>query len=288
MAGVDFDAYEAAGWEDRAAAYRDFFPALTARIAPVLLDAAGVGPGCRVVDVACGPGEVAAACAIRGARVVGLDIADSMVGLARARHPHVEFRRGDAHSLPFGDGSLDAVLGNFAIMHFGRPERAMSEFVRVLAPGGAVALSTWDAPARARFVGVFVDAVAAAGAGPPASVPDGPPFFRFAGEGEFFRLLSGAGLGDVAVRTVSFVRRFGSADELWDGMLGATVRTRDLILGQPAEMQARIRSEYDRLVSGYAAADGALEMPVSVKVASGRLVRPGGGPAGNAIVEHFR
>jgi hypothetical protein len=146
----------------------------------------------------------------------------------------------------------------------------VTEFVRVLSPGAHLALSTWDNPERARFIGVFVDAVAATGAQAPPSIPDGPAFFQFADQERFADLLSGAGLIDVTVRTVAFTHRFTSADDLWDGILGATVRMRDLVLGQPAEVQSRIRARYDELVAGYVAADGRLEMPVSVKVASGR------------------
>lgn len=271
MASTAFDTYEADGWEHRATAYAAFFGPLTGRVADALMDAAGVAAGHRVVDVGCGPGQVAAACAARGAGVVGVDIAHGMVALARNLHPDVEFRQGDAYHLPFPDGSTDAVLGNFMILHLGHPERGIAECVRVVAPGGAVALSTWDVPARCRLVGVFVDAMNAVGAHPPEHIPAGQPFFRFADEGELTRLLSGAGLGDVRVRTVEFSQRFRAADELWDGLVGGTVRMRDLVVGQTTEVQARIRAAFDRLVAAYRAADGTLTVPVSVKVAAGRV-----------------
>jgi SAM-dependent methyltransferase len=106
--------------------------------------------------------------------------------------------------MPFRDGSMDAVVGNLAILHFGQPERAAAEFARVLAPGGALALSTWDKPERARLVGAMYDAVSEVGATPPPHLPPGPPFFRFADEAEFARLLRDAGLTKVEVTTVEF------------------------------------------------------------------------------------
>jgi SAM-dependent methyltransferase len=264
-----FNAFEAAGWDERADGYHRFFGTLTARVIEQLLDAAKVERGRRVLDVASGPGYVAAACAVRGADVVGVDVAGEMVALARRLRPEIDFRQADAERLPFADGAFDAVVANFFILHVGRPEQAAVELARVLAPGGRLALSTWDAPERARLQGVFVDAVAEVGAQPPPHIPPGPSFFRFADEGEFARLLGDAGLGDVDVRTVAFTHRFASGDALWNGLLAGTVRTRALVLAQPEDVQARIRAAFDRLVRPYATKDD-LEIPVSVKLASGR------------------
>jgi SAM-dependent methyltransferase len=265
-----FDAYEAAGWDQRATAYADFLGPVTARVAEPLLNAAHVGAGTRVVDVGSGPGQITAACAARGARAVGVDVAPGMVAHARASHPGLEFRLGGAYRLPVPDGSQDAVVGNFVVLHLGEPERALADVVRVLRPGGRLALSTWDAPGQARIVGVFADAVTAVGAGPPPGMPDGPPFFRYADAGLFAELLAGAGLTGVGVDTVRFTHRFAGPDALWDGLTGAAVRTGALILGQPAAIQARIRAAYDEAVAAYRTPDGALDLPVSVRLAYGQ------------------
>jgi SAM-dependent methyltransferase len=263
-----FNAFEAAGWEQRATSYHRSLGQLTGRAIGPLLDAAEVRPGMRVLDVATGPGQAAAAGAARGATAVGVDIAHEMVVLARSLHPDVTFVAGDGERLDFADGSFEAVVGNFAILHFGRPERAAAEFARVLVPGGRVALSTWDDPGTGRLPGLFFDAVAEVGATPPPDVPPGPPFFRFADPAEFTRLLTGAGLTDVSVRTVAFTYRF--VGSLYDCLLEGTVRARALVHGQPEPTQARIRAVLDRLSREYATPDGALDLPVSVKIASGR------------------
>lgn len=264
-----FNAFEAAGWERRADGYHDFFGSITTRVIEQLLDAADVERQVRVLDVGSGPGYVAAACAVRGADVVGVDVAAEMVSLARRLQPELEFRQGDAERLPFADGSFDAVLGNFLVLHVGRPDRVAAELARVLASDGRLALTTWDIPERARLLGVLVDAVAEVGAQPTADVPAGPPIFRFADESEFARLLASAGLGDVDVQTVAFTYRSASSDELWNGLIRGTVRTRALVLAQPEGVQAQIRAAFDRLVRPYATTSG-LEIPVSVKLASGR------------------
>jgi SAM-dependent methyltransferase len=265
-----FNAFEAGGWERKSAGYDEFFGRITSRLVDPLLDAAEVKAGDRVLDVATGPGYVAARAAERGAEVIGIDIAASMVDLARARNPGIEFRRGDAESLSeFEDGSFDAVVANFLVLHLARPERAAAELARVLAPGGRLALTAWDVPDKARFLGVFLDAVAEAGASAPGEIPKGPDFFRFSVDQEFAALIGGAGLDDVEVRAVSFVLHSPSTDDLWNGLLGGTVRTSALIEGQSADIQQHIREAFERVIGPYRSDQG-LELPVSVKLASGR------------------
>ena len=267
-----FDAFEAAGWEERAEGYDRFLGSITSRLAEPLLDAASVGPGTRVLDVATGPGYLAGRAAEGGARVTGVDVAAAMLALAARSHPGIEFREADAQALPFEDQSFDAVLGNFVILHLGRPEQAAGEFARVLAPGGKVALTTWDQPDRARIIGVFLDAIAEAGAIPPQDIPKGPDFFRFSRGEEFDALLAEHGLEDRQVDTIAFTHRVSTADELWDGLLAGAVRTSALIERQPEATRRRIREAFDRLVEQYRHGD-ALELPVSAKLAAGR--KPG-------------
>jgi SAM-dependent methyltransferase len=267
-----FNAFEAAGWQRQAPTYDDFFGRLTSRLVDPLLDAADVGPGSRVLDVATGPGYAAAGAVERAATVIAVDVAPAMVGLARQRHPDIDVRQADAEALPFEDAAFDAVVSNFVVPHLGRPERAVGELVRVLDDGGTLALTTWDAPERMRLLGVFLDAFAEAGATPPDDLPVGPPLFRFAVDEQFAALLSGCGLTDIAVGTIAFAHPVSSADELWDGMLSGTVRTSALYLGQPEQTRHRIRAAFDRLILDHQQADQ-LEFPVSVKLASGRVRR---------------
>lgn len=267
-----FNAFEAGGWEQKAAGYDHFFGRITGQLVDPLLDAASVGAGTRTLDLATGPGYVAARAAERGASVVGVDVAEAMIHLARRLQPQLDFRQADAHELPFEDDSFDAVVANFLLLHLGRPEQAMAGFVRVLSPGGMVALTVWDLPERARFLGVFLDAVAEAGATPPEDLPTGPDFFRFSVDEEFDALMRDHGLEDRVVRRIQFSHRVASADELWDGLLGGTVRTSALIMRQPEETRLRIRDAFDRLVGPYQHGDF-LELPVSVKLAAGR--KPG-------------
>jgi len=263
-----FTAFEAAGWERQAPTYDDVMGRITSRLVGPLLEAAGVQQGSRVLDVATGPGYAAAAAADLGAAVVGVDMAPAMVELARRLHPTVEFRVAQAEALPFEDDSFDAVVSNFVAPHLSRPELAVAELVRVLRGGGRLALTTWDAADRMRFLGVFLDSFAEVDATPPPDIPAGPAFFQFADDEKFAKLLTGSGLNGVEIATVAFDHHIQSADELWQGMLGGMVRTSATFLSQSEQTREKIRTAFDRLVLDYRR--GAwFEVPVSVKLASG-------------------
>lgn len=265
-----FRDFERAEHDEIADGYRNFFTAVTDYAIEPLLDAAAVGPGVRVLDVATGPGVLAFRAANRDASsVVGVDLSPQMVRLAVAAYPGVVFREADAEDLPFPDRSFDAVVSNFGIGHFPRPERALGEFVRVVTQGGVIAVSWWDVPARHRVNGIFFDAMNEAGAWLPPEVPAGPPMFRFSDDEELSDALRSVGLAEVGVRAFSFTHLLASQEELWNGIVGGTVRTSIGIRRQPKVVQDRIRAAFDRLVQAYDK-NGGISLPVAFKIASGR------------------
>ena len=270
---IDADAFrdfERDAHDEIADGYRRFFTAVTDHAVEPLLDAAVVRAGKRVLDVATGPGVVAFRAASRGAAAVtGIDLAPRMLELAAEQYPRIDFRQADAENLPLADHSFDCVVSNFGLGHFPCPERALSEFVRVLTPGGNVAVSWWDVPARHRVMGIFFDAINEAGATPPTELPTGPPMFRFSDDQELSGALRSAGLAEVMVRTYSFIHPLASPEELWNGILGGTVRTSIGIRRQPKEVQDRIRAAFERLVHAYAG-HGGIKVPVAFKIGSGR------------------
>ena len=266
----EFKAFEAAGWSRRAGTYGRVSGALTARFADSLLDAAGVGAGMRVLDVATGPGHVASAAAARGAEPVGVDIAEGMLAVARRDHPQLDFRRGDAEALPFADACFDAVVGGFVLNHLPRPEVAAGEFARVLASGGRLALSVWDVPERTRFIGLVRDAVARAREAPAVGTPAGPDAFRFADDAQLRALLDNAGLGDVAVQTIAVRHRVeGDAMALWDGLLAGSVRSAAAVEALSPPARERARAAFAELVERHHVTGGH-ELPAVAKIGSGR------------------
>jgi ubiquinone/menaquinone biosynthesis C-methylase UbiE len=264
-----FKAFEAEGWDRRAGTYGEMLGTMTARVAEPLLDAAGVRHDMRVLDLATGPGYVAERAAARGAHPIGVDIAEGMLELARARQPELEFRWADAEELPFQARSFEAVVGGFVLNHLPSPERAMQESVRVLSPGGSVAFSVWDRPERNRLMGVVSDAVGDMGVEPPREVAEGPDPYRFSDDTEFEALLEAAGFEEVEVETVTLTLTVPDADAFWEGFMGSSVRIRAAIDAQPEDVRGRIREALEHRVEAHRHEDG-LEIPAVVKLASGR------------------
>src|SRR6185436_5337986 len=120
MTEFAFRAFELRGWSDEhiVTEYLDTFGQVTVQAIPALLEAAQIVPGTRLLDVATGPGYVAAAATERGASVIGIDFSPTMVELAAHRYPALDFRRGDAQTLDFADGSFDAVIAAYGLLHF--------------------------------------------------------------------------------------------------------------------------------------------------------------------------
>ncbi|MDA1108100.1 MAG: class I SAM-dependent methyltransferase [Proteobacteria bacterium] len=108
-----------------------------------------VTPGLRMLDIACGAGQLALPAARAGAEVTGLDIASNLIAQARARAGAEDlpahFDEGDAEQLPYADGSFNLVVSLIGAMFAPRPERVAAEMVRVCRPGGRIVMGNWTA-----------------------------------------------------------------------------------------------------------------------------------------------
>ncbi|HSR50433.1 MAG TPA: class I SAM-dependent methyltransferase [Acidobacteriota bacterium] len=214
MAFEQFDAdevarFENATWSRCAETYVDGFGALVGEAISPLLDEVKVGSGDRVLDVGTGPGLVAAAAAERGASAVGTDFSEAMLATARRLHPHIEFQRAPAESLPFDDGSFDAVVGNFVLHHSGAPDEVLHHACRVLRPGGRAAFTVWADLSKLEAFGLFFAAVEEhAGS---AQLPHGP-LFGVTDFNVFHQMLGHAGFRDSSVRELPIAWRTPSLD----------------------------------------------------------------------------
>ena len=139
-----------------------FVPALFERWGPAIAEAAGVASGQRVLDVACGTGALTLAVAKQvgpTGTVFGLDPNPAMLAVARRKPARIEWIDGRAERLPFEDRSFDAVVSQFGFMFFDDKVAALREMMRVLRPGGRLAVAVCDAversPGYAAFVGLL-------------------------------------------------------------------------------------------------------------------------------------
>ena len=203
MVNGEFLDFERRGWEDLAGSYTGI-DGVTADCAGALLDAAAVGPSSVVLDVASGPGYVAALASDRGCRVIGVDIAEAMVADASRRFPDIEFRQGSAEHLPFDDEAFDAVVAAFGMPHFADHSAFAASAFRVLRGGGRLAFSSWYPPERSPFLRVALRAVTEHAA-VDVALPAGVDMFHWADQGACQGLLSEAGFGDASRRDVDLV-----------------------------------------------------------------------------------
>ena len=266
-----FRDFEHAGWEINVSEYEDAFARLTSQAIGPLLDAVGLRTGVRLLDVATGPGYVAAAAAARGAQVTGIDFSAPMVARARQLNPAVEFQEGDAEALSFSDGSFDAAVMNFGILHLARPESAMSEVARVLKPGGRFAFTAWAKPEEAVGFGIILNAIESYG-NPGVRLPQGPPFFRFSDSAECERTLREAAFLNVKVTTVPQVWRFNAPDELLEAFYTGGVRIKAILRAQSSQALEAIRTAVWETTKTFMRG-GFVEMPMPAVLAS--AAKPG-------------
>ena len=113
----------------------------------LVVERAGIEPGMEVLDVACGTGNATLPAARTGARVTGLDFAHGLLSIARERAAdamvEIDFVEGNAQELPFEDASFDRVLSTFGHMFAPDHRRTADEMMRVLRPGGSIAVACW-------------------------------------------------------------------------------------------------------------------------------------------------
>src|SRR5271155_218024 len=115
--------------------------------AELFVDSLGITPGMRVLDVACGTGNLAIPAARKGAQVTGVDIATNLLKQARHRAAaeglKITFEEGDAEQLPFPDAEFNLVMSMFGAMFAPDPEKVASELARVCRHSGKIAMANW-------------------------------------------------------------------------------------------------------------------------------------------------
>jgi SAM-dependent methyltransferase len=140
-----------------------FVPAIFGAWAGPVADAAGIRTGNKVLDVGCGTGVLAREALRRvgqEGQVVGLDLNEGMLAVAARAEPKIEWRQGDAASLPFEDASFDVVVSQFALMYFSDRVGSLGQMWRILAPAGRLAVAVWASIDRARGYQILVDIAA--------------------------------------------------------------------------------------------------------------------------------
>ncbi|WP_299447936.1 class I SAM-dependent methyltransferase [uncultured Phycicoccus sp.] len=208
-----------------------------------------------VLDLATGPGTTALAAARRGCRVTGVDISEVLLERARARAAaeglQVTFAHEDAENLPYDAGTFDAVMSTFGIGFTPSPEDVAREAMRVLRPGGRLALTHW-APGGANHAEAEVLARFSE-PGPPS------PWESESG----IRALFGDGVQDLVVTEREVVYRFDSIGHFVDTAMTLFGPFMRLVESLSVEHRARLRSELVAALGPFnRSGDDSMVMPV--------------------------
>jgi ubiquinone/menaquinone biosynthesis C-methylase UbiE len=191
-----------------------FVPAIFGAWTSPVADAAGIRTGNKVLDVGCGTGVLAREALKRvgpDGHVVGLDLNEGMLAVAARTEPKIEWRQGNATSLPFEDARFDVVVSQFALMYFLDRSAALSEMWRTLAPGGRIAVASWAALDHARAYQILVD-IAARQCGRDAADVLAAPFV-LGDHSELAKLFVDSGISGATVALHEGSIRFASVKE---------------------------------------------------------------------------
>jgi len=263
-------------WEKHRAIIREMFAPVT----QALIEAAQITTRSSVLDVATGPGEPALTIAEfvgTEGKVLGIDAVPEMVEAARREAQRRElhstsFAVAQADLLPAEASSFDAVVSRFGVMFFPTPVRSLREMLRVLKPGGKIALAVWHFAEKnpfhytlSRVIERYVDSQP-----PAANASDASDAFRFAEPGKLVAVLSEAGAAAVSERLLQFsIRASASVEEFWTLRSEMSENLRTKVAKVPRERRGELEREAIEALRAYSGDDG-MSLPAEVLIVSGR------------------
>ena len=232
---------------------------LVAPLGPVLVEATGVDPGDRVLDVASGTGNAAIPAARTGASVIASDLCPELLesgrALAAEQGVELEWREANAHALPFGDNEFDVVMSCIGVMFAPFHQQAADELVRVAKPGGRIGVISWTPEGHIGKLWATMKPYAPAP--PPGAQP--PPLW---GQEDHIRALLGDRVTDLVTErrslTVTHFPDGAAFRDYFKATYGPTIAVYRNIEGDAdrvAELDAAIAEVGDSVLSGSSTMD---------------------------------
>ncbi len=243
-------------WGQAAPAWRktyERFRETTGPVAKRMLELAGVAPGHRVLDIACGSGEPAIPAAKLvgpGGSVLATDMAPEMLEVARDNAAaqgvtNIEFRLVDGEEIDVEPGTFDAVTCRWGVMFMPEPARCLQQVYRALKPGGRAVFATWGPPQRNPFIALPVMTARRFYQGPPlpdATAPGG--VFSFADPAKLESVFQQAGFQGVRSDEMELpMAVFDSGRDFWEYCREFMGPLRRILDGMPPDVQEAIGRE---------------------------------------------
>lgn len=253
---------------EAAQGYEQYFvPAIFDQWPPRIIKSAGVCNGDKVLEVGCGTGVLAREVIKQigpDGGVTGLDLSESMLGVARGLCPDVDFRQGNAMDLPFDDESFDVAIASFMLMFVPDPVLAVSELWRVLNPGGRMVITVWEAlgrnPVYAGLVDIAKHHIDDA-AGSSLAWP-----FALGENGKLEEICHLAGVTDVTLCTHDGLAKFPSLEDFVRTEIQAWVLADSV---DEESLRAVVADSQERFAS-YCDLNGCVDIPLDAIIATAR------------------
>lgn len=244
-------------------------PALFRQWAPIVLDAANLKAGDRVLDVACGTGVLAREAKVRmgnACSVTGLDAGAGMLQVAQDLDSSIEWRQGVAESLPFADAAFDVVVSQFGLMFFQDRPEAIREMLRVLAPGGRLAIAVWDSLGNSEAYPLEVELLERRAGREAANALRAP--FVLGDEAELKALFSAADADAIAISTRDGKACFPSIRSMVEADLRGWLPVMGVSLSE--DLIEAILADAEQVLAEYVTAEGTVEFssPAHIVVAT--------------------
>lgn len=243
-------------------------PALFRQWAPLVVDSAQIRRGTRVLDIACGTGVLTREAALRSGNdgeVSAVDISPGMLAVASQRAPEIDWRNAPAESLPFETDSFDAVISQFGLMFFQDRTSALREMMRVLTPGGRLAVAVWASLDESEAYPIEVallDRLAGRNAADALRAP-----FVLGETNQLTDLFRDAGITSVGIKTHYGRARFPSVRTMVEADLRGWLPVMGVVLSE--EIIERILDEAEEVLADYVTTEGRVEFDVAAHIITG-------------------
>ena len=262
----------AGGWEK----WDRFFDEQWAFLNHRLVADARLRAGLRVLDLGSGtgyPALLAAQTVGTGGSVLGIDLAEHMLGAARRKASslklsNVSFQTGDVTTLPFESASFDAVISRFCLMFLPEIPKAVAEIARVLKPGAWLSASVWSAPEKNPYLTTPLTVIKQFIELPPPD-PSAPGIFRLAKQGNLAKMLQDAGFGSIAEEEFLAEVRLPSGEEYYKSLMDVAAPIQNVFTRLSDQQKTEARHRIIDSINQYRRANE-IALPIAVRMVAAR------------------